>query len=140
MPTVPNPYRQHLVLLIALSGLAGVVAAGSLMMSLSIGGNLSAALIGLVGTIVGSAVSFGAVTFHDKRRQEQEIKAMEQVSMPRSSIAPHDAPTTISSRCYRTLRDQHAFPSAQPSGSNAINLVPVSVSTSSKAPVGNVLR
>ncbi len=66
MPTVPNPYRQHLVLLIALSGLAGVVAVGSLMMSLSIGGNLSAALIGLVGTIVGSAVSFAAVTFHDK--------------------------------------------------------------------------
>jgi hypothetical protein len=75
-PTRPNPYRQHLILLIALACLAGAVTAGALMMSLSVGGSVSAGLIGLIGTIVGSAISFGAVTFHDNKRQEQEIEAM----------------------------------------------------------------
>ncbi len=56
--------------------MAGAVTAGVLMTSLSVGGSFSAGLIGLIGTIVGSAISFGAVTFHDNRRQEQEIEAM----------------------------------------------------------------
>ncbi|WFU21296.1 hypothetical protein QA649_24635 [Bradyrhizobium sp. CB1717] len=71
-----NPYRRHLILLIALAGLAGLVTATALILSLGIGGPISTALIGLISTIVGSAISFGAVTVHDARRQEEEIKAM----------------------------------------------------------------
>lgn len=71
----PSPYRKHLVLLIALACLAGAATAAAMMASL-ISGRISSGLIGLIGTLVGSAVSFGAVTYHDNRRQEQEIKAM----------------------------------------------------------------
>ncbi|WP_426433854.1 hypothetical protein [Bradyrhizobium genosp. P] len=71
------PYRQHRVLLIALSSLSGAVTAGAMMTSLGIGGSVRSGLIGLIGTLVGSGISFGAVAFHDDRRQANEIKAME---------------------------------------------------------------
>ncbi|MCK1716434.1 hypothetical protein [Bradyrhizobium sp. 141] len=69
-------HRQHLILLIALACLAGALTAGAMMTSLAIGGSVSSGLIGLIGTLVGSGISFGAVTFHDNQRLKQEIKAM----------------------------------------------------------------
>ncbi|MGX1168648.1 hypothetical protein AB7M16_004914 [Bradyrhizobium sp. USDA 372] len=68
-----SPYRQDMIFLIAAASLAGAVTAG-VMVNISVGSSVG--WIGFVGTIVGSAISFGAVTHHDNRRQKQEIKAM----------------------------------------------------------------
>ncbi|WP_338692446.1 hypothetical protein V5279_40855 [Bradyrhizobium sp. 26S5] len=70
----PSPYRQDIILFTALASLAGAATA-ALVIFLS-GSSVSAGWIGLAGTILGSAISFGAVTYHDNRRQKQEIEAM----------------------------------------------------------------
>jgi len=61
--------------LIALASLAGAATAALMMASL-ISSSISSGLIGLIGTLVGSGISFGAVEFYDNRRQKNEIKAM----------------------------------------------------------------
>lgn len=70
----PSPYRQDIILFTALASLAGAGTA-ALVIILS-GSGVSAGWIGLAGTILGSAISFGAVTYHDNRRQKKEIEAM----------------------------------------------------------------
>jgi hypothetical protein len=72
--TGPRPYRQDIIFFTALASLAGAGTAA--LVTILSGSGVSAGWIGLAGTILGSAISFGAFTYHDKRRQKQEIEAM----------------------------------------------------------------
>lgn len=71
----PDLHRQDLYFFTSLAFLIGGCL--SAVMASSFISSSTQGWVGLVGTIIGAAISIGAVNYHENRRRDREIKAME---------------------------------------------------------------